>query len=199
MDTGETQDAIQEFALIGRYIVAFEEVLEAMRTTINSILLRNGLDDTDMRVIVTTGLTASPLKDIFRSFVLRDVYLWQQSDETKENMRLVLREILKQVDELTTKRNDIVHGTWEMGSNTFDPEVRTPMFGFKYKHSGQGLWGTLAPDPRELETLIQDCKQTKETFYRLHMALENPHLSFTLLSTRKVSGKTELVLPVLEQ
>lgn len=202
MDTdtaGEDPLTTREFALIGQYVVIFEELLEMMRTTINSILRRNGLDDPDMQAIVTTGSTAEPLQKMFRSFVLREVYLWEQPEPLKENMRLVVPEIIKRITILTEQRNSIVHGTWEMGRSTFNPEVRIPMFGFRFTHTSEGLSGTLAPNPEQLEMLIQYCQQTKTIIYRLHMALENPQLSPTLLSTRRVKRKNELVLPGLPE
>jgi hypothetical protein len=199
MDPVEDPMTTREFALIGQYVVTFEELLEMMRTTINSILRRNGLEDPDMQTIITTGLTSDPLQKVFRSFVLREVNLWEEPDSVKKNMISVVVEVIKRIKALTEQRNSVVHGTWEMGRGTFDPDVRIPMFGFRFKHTGEGLSGTLAPNPEQLEALIRYCEQTKTIIYRLHMALENPHVSPTLLSIRRINRKNELVLPGLPE
>jgi len=93
---------------IGEFIVQFEHVCQAMQTAIRSLLYEQGLQNKSVANILLAGHTAEPLRALFESLIGEIV---NPNDNEKE----IIKNILSRIQEITAKRNDVVHSTWFIG------------------------------------------------------------------------------------
>ena len=93
------------FAPIGRFVVQFENVCEALRSGGTRIFANAGLQKQELAELTFAGLTASPLLDVFVSLVSEAFDLTEPQHETVKDLR-------KRAQELIAIRNRAIHSTW---------------------------------------------------------------------------------------
>ena len=90
------------YAAIGRFVVKFEHVCQAMYGAILWALQSNGLRTQRLADTILAGHTAEPLLKIFGSLLVEI-----RNDDEQD--RKIVRNFLKRVQELIEKRNNIIH------------------------------------------------------------------------------------------
>ena len=102
----EGERAIERMhAPIGRLVVKFEHLVEALRQISVDCFEHNGLAKRSLAQLVLSGLTAGPLLTAFESVVRESTNLTGSQED-------VLSEIVRNVRLLIQKRNVIIHGRW---------------------------------------------------------------------------------------
>jgi len=96
------------YRAIGKFSVKFEQLVFYMRQGITFFLSQNGLKSQQLSHIVLADQTAYPMKTMFAAMIYELVNLSGEE-------RRIVKEILKQVQTLIDRRNDIVHSTWFVG------------------------------------------------------------------------------------
>lgn len=144
--TEQTDDI---YRAIGKFSVKFEQLVFFMCQGIRSILSQQGLRNQQLASIILADQTAYPIQSMFGSMIY-------EVTELNDTERLIVKEILKKVQVLIKKRNDIVHSTWFVGwaspSDTDFTEV-----------SGQKLnKGTFGSKVKSLEFTSADFDQISD-------------------------------------
>ena len=93
---------------IGRFAVAFEKVTDEIRFCIVDALESNGLSNREMGEVMLADLTADPLRRLLGAA------FYIQWPEDVDSQRRVSR-LLNRIQELTSDRNTILHGRWDIG------------------------------------------------------------------------------------
>lgn len=120
------------YRAIGKFAVKFEHLVFSMRLGIGFILSKHGLADQQLSNIMLAELTAQPMKNILASMIPQ---IMELSDTDKH----ILKSILKRVQFLIDKRNEIIHSTWFVGwARTTDTEFDT-VHGYKLTREKSGI------------------------------------------------------------
>jgi hypothetical protein len=149
MDEKERQEKHQQqtqelYAAIGRFAVKFEHVCHAMSDTVLWALQSDGLQTQRLANAVLSDLTAEPLRKIFGA-VLAVV----GDNEVQDEKRIVVK-VLKQVQDLTQIRNDVIHRTWFVGWASAEQEDFSSVTGIKFKNTNKG------PEFKDLSYTVKD-------------------------------------------
>lgn len=139
------------YAAIGRFIVEFEQLIDAIRTHIYFTLMTNGLQDFKLanNVVHSKALTAFPLIDMMSSMLSDQGHLVDEADETKGQ---VWHYIIKQSSVAAERRNQIAHGTWFIGWGNKQTESWSKLEGYKIvpsKKAGASI-KDLGVEPEEI-------------------------------------------------
>lgn len=133
-DTKQKYDEQTEdlYAAIGRFAVEFEHVCHRMRVIIMTILGKEGLANDKVMQILLSEQTAEPLRGVVVSLI----YETQTLSDTD---RKIVHKILKEIQDLTKLRNDVIHGTWFIGWVSSDDTEFTDALGIKFKKDKDGV------------------------------------------------------------
>lgn len=93
---------------IGRFAVAFEILIDKIRQCIVHGLLKNGLTEPDLAQLLVANQTAASLRKLLGA-MFANLY-----PKDEDGRRKVLR-LLKRIEKLTSERNLVLHGTWDIG------------------------------------------------------------------------------------
>lgn len=92
----------------GEFAVQFEHLIDGTRMAIADILQHEGLHNQQVANIILADLTAAPLRNLFGSLV-------GETKNLDKNDRRIFDNVLKRMQALTERRNEIIHGTWYIG------------------------------------------------------------------------------------
>ncbi len=146
---------------MGEFSVTFEQVCHALQTGIVFILDRAGLTNQKISQILLSGITAEPLRALFEALVA-------ETTEFNEKEKLILRNALKRFQELTSARNDIIHGTWFIGWGNESTTDFSSASGMKFHKNKTGA-------------VIKNLAQTAESFQELTDEARSLHAIFSRL------------------
>jgi len=96
------------YSAIGEFAVQFEHVCHYLKLIIMTILAKEGLTKERVLHVLLADYTAEPLRGLVLS-------LLNETQDLSESDKKIVEWILKQVQALTAKRNDVIHGTWFIG------------------------------------------------------------------------------------
>jgi len=157
----ETQSA-EQFEALGRFVQAFEHMVNAART---GIIWMNGSGPKQqhlVRIIAShAAMTAKPLFDVFRATTnsIASAPDYNIPIEEKILVENLLRDVAGRYEKLLKMRNNLLHGTWYIGwasaaQTSFD-EFRV----IKHDVSAKGI--SIANNPstiQEIHLQIDKCK-----------------------------------------
>jgi len=102
----EVERAIDRMhAPIGKLVVEFEHLVDALRQISVQCFEKHGLAKPSLAQLTLSGLTAGPLLAAFESLVRESTNL----NSSQENL---LSEIVRRTRQITQKRNIMIHGRW---------------------------------------------------------------------------------------
>ncbi len=102
----EVEQAIDRMhAPIGKLVVAFEHLVDALRQTSVHCFEKHGLAKPSLAELALSGLTAGPLIAAFESLIRESTSLTEPQED-------LLSEIVRCARQVTQKRNIIIHGRW---------------------------------------------------------------------------------------
>ncbi len=105
METEFNQAIDQMHAPIGKLVVKFEHVVDALRQISVRCFERHGLAKRSLAELALSGLTAGPLIMAFESLLRESTSL----TSVQENL---LSEIIRRARTLVATRNVVIHGRW---------------------------------------------------------------------------------------
>jgi hypothetical protein len=108
----------EEFLLeLGRFAVEFERICEAMRNVVLFIFQSEGLKHQGLAQVVIGDKASAELQALLGAFFSE---LRSRTDEA--DLKAV-RELLKEVKDLTEERNRVIHSAWRFGKNAAYDEL----------------------------------------------------------------------------
>ena len=119
------------YAALGRFAVEFEHVCYYLRLIIMAILSKEGLSNEKVMHILLSDQTAEPLRALMMSLI-------SETHKLSEIDKKIVNKIACRVQELTKKRNDVLHGTWFIGWAHDGDEDFTNAPGVKFKKNKKG-------------------------------------------------------------
>ena len=120
-----------QYRSIGKFAVKFEHVCEAIHSTMLFMLHNEGIKNQKVIQVLLANHTAEPLRVLFESLISVTQSLSQEESK-------IINSVLKRFQELTSKRNDIIHGTWYIGwAATTDTDFSTAI-GLKHHRNKAG-------------------------------------------------------------
>ena len=165
------EDTDKIYHSIGKFVVKFELVCHQLQTGIVCLLNRKGLQDQSVSQILVAGLTAEPLRVQYQSLMAQIMPL----NSTEEKM---VQDALKRFQELTSKRNDVIHGTWFIGyGNEQTTDFSKAMMNKQHKTKQGSNPKCYSYTPDDLDQLSEEADKLKEVFARILPCIAAPDLS----------------------
>lgn len=151
-DKGELrQKQVNEiYQAIGEFAVKFEEVCFSIQNCIIFLLEKEGLKKQSISQILTSGLTAGPLIDLF-------VSLTNESEKPmSELQKIIINNSAKRFIQLFEDRNKIIHNNWFIGYGNTQTTDYSEAHGLKYCKNKEGS------NPKSVKFTAEDFKQLSE-------------------------------------
>lgn len=144
----------EAYEYIGRFCVEFEQVCRSMETCIRTILAESGLTDESIQEILLSGYTAEPLRTLLQNLIGQTII--KTDDE-----RHVCGKLFTRLQELVSKRNDLVHSKWFLvGQDTGDEQLEIKALGRKLHANKRGVaTKDLKLEKPMLNELIEECRE----------------------------------------
>lgn len=152
---------------IGRFVVQFEHMCFELRAGITFTLQKFGLKNQQLAHILTSELTAEPLRTLLQS-------LLSEIEEFDDSDRKIFKAIFKKAQDLIKSRNDIIHGTWFIGWASEDQTDFRIANGHKLQRKASGLAvKELNYSPKDFMALSEECAETEKLVSRLWVSIIN--------------------------
>jgi hypothetical protein len=168
MDDEERRKKYEEqtdelYAAIGRFTVKFEHVCHAMSSGILTMLELAGLRNQRIGQAVLAGLTAEPLKTMFRAVLTE--YCKDQLDDAEQK---IIADVMKRVGGLIESRNNIIHRTWFVGWASESQEDFSTVAGIKTINTARGIeFRSLNWNEAEFDQLSEEADELTKLVNRL--------------------------------
>ena len=183
----------EQFEALGRFVQAFELMVDAVRTTSYSFLSRG--DPKAALVLLHQSMTAKSLFEIMRglygTLVIEYPFLFQ---DDKDTINSVLKLCATEYDKLVNLRNDLLHGTWRIGWARPDQEDFSELFVDKARvWAGGYKLADLPKTAAELSERTKRCEYLTTLLSRLYgavlMALMRSEPSRVRFNVRKENDR----------
>jgi hypothetical protein len=163
------QQTNDEYAALGRYVQAFEDVCERLRIIVVFLLARCGLRNQVLaRILVEhENITALPLLKVTRA-MMQELY-----GENKDAMK-ILKQLYDDFEPEIRRRNHYLHGSWRIGwGNLTEREYSSDSLAHKAKFSPKdGFWiETVVKSVEQLRGVIDRLEEIGSGFSRLDSCL----------------------------
>jgi hypothetical protein len=183
-DQRRTRQTGQLYAAIGRYTVAFELMVHAIRTGCVTFTSVSPTHQRLMNVIFHhKSMSARAMFDIYRSMIAEHVSQAakplddEEDDEELRAITGVLKTLAKRYGDACDDRNDHVHATWIIGHGNDETEDFSSAAFLKGNATAEGL--QFLPGPKtveDLDALAAECKVITDMVYLFHAAYCTPGL-----------------------
>lgn len=166
--TGETQAVSHEeferaqFEAIGRFVQAFEDVVEACRRLLALMVPSDGSSQEKLNLILHHhALTASPLFELAGSVAILHVSQRSADELQTATLKAVLKQASTQFEALVSTRNSVLHGTWRIGwrSPIDDPSEKLTVYKFQPVKGELQRNRHLPATISELLAKVNDCSE----------------------------------------
>lgn len=159
----------ENFALIGRYVQAFEQMVDTVRNGCVMFLSPTAFHERFAKVVLNHQvMTAWPLFGILRSLIWEGLKanpnlseeIQHKMNAERETMRSILKQIDAEYQDALKFRNDILHSTWRIG---WTPNLEFDDFSMieveKLKATNEGLKILrVVQNKKEIEEQILICE-----------------------------------------
>jgi hypothetical protein len=170
--------AKEQFEALGRFVQAFEHLVDEVRTGCVFFVAAGGADPAQRHragiAFHHHSLTAVPLLEILRALV--GDYMLEAARKVERGDREVVRAVLSQIageyQDLSRKRNDIVHGTWFIGWAEPARESEGEMVSMKFGLTPDGLTPKKLPESATaMHALVAACDRLREEIKAVRQSL----------------------------
>jgi hypothetical protein len=192
------QNASEQYECLGRFVEAFESMVSTVRSACINLLSANTQYARWMQIpFYHHSMTAQPLFDIMRGIIaemLKDEKFRkaQRVDESDYRAFLgVLAWIATEYGKLTSKRNDLLHGTWIVGFYGLPDEATSEFAIIRHKINSDGLAvpTDLPKDAEMLRHLARRCEGTHRWISALNDCLPRSLNKKKMKKTFRLNGK----------
>jgi hypothetical protein len=146
------QQQAEEFIMeLGKFVLAFERVCDAMRFLIMFMLRSQGLKNQGMEQVIVGDKASAELQ-----VLLGAIYCELPNQDEKD--RKCVKDVLKEFKEITEKRNVLLHSSWNVGNEAADQELFAATVRFRAKQnqgSGTEVHGISASGVRALSDQLK--------------------------------------------
>ena len=188
-ETPYEKNTREQFEALGRFVQAFEEMVFAARLCCLE-LLAFGLSQQQRRLVAIplyyNNLGAKAVFDIFRAVFIETIsdenYRTTHSLAEAEIQKFssVLSKINRHYDDLSNRRNDLLHGTWIMGAASAEDPDGSKFRVHRLRVSGTGLSEVALPTTAtELLALRDQCQEVRRWIWTIFGCL--PFMAGTLM------------------
>jgi hypothetical protein len=153
------RESQEQLAALGTFVRDFEYLVDRVRTEILMIVTAR-LSTPQIKhqpyvgmILHSRALTAAPLWEILRGMVGQMLGDGLRPDLSRDDILKLVSAINREIEELFSLRNTIVHATWEMGARPRDGESDTWMLMMKNKATIKSGY-TSVEGPRSADELI---------------------------------------------
>lgn len=167
----------EQFAALGRFVQAFEQMVDAGRIACLQLFPTSGggavaIKQQRMIRLLLSQMTAWSIFEQHRAFYME--LLLAAGDAVPADERKILGEVLvyidREVGELVKARNALLHGTWRIGWASAADEDFSELRVHKEKISKQGLVAHSFPNSVvELDVISSRCNAVTELVCRVWM------------------------------
>lgn len=175
-----TKNTREQYETLGRFVEAFELMVnEAREICIERICAGIGSSEREQLIEIPfhhQAMTAKPLYDIMRAIIVEIVNKPTSSHNADAaKFKSLLGHIAGEYDHLSSKRNELVHGTWFIGFVSHDDPDAKEFFIRKYKTSADGLVSAkeLPKNASELLALRDRCDVLRTWLGHVDFCLQN--------------------------
>jgi hypothetical protein len=160
------QAQAEEFMLeFGRFGIAFERVCEGMRSAIIDIFHSEGLKHQGLSQVVIGDKASAELQ------VLLGALFTELRARTDEDDQKAVRELLKEVKELTEARNTVIHSAWQFGRNAAFAEMYATSVRPRTKQTKGAVPELHGVSANYLRQLTDRCKQLQIQLRRVQYSV----------------------------
>jgi hypothetical protein len=183
-DTPYEKNTREQYEALGRFVEAFEEMVHEARTCCLLDLLQFGLSPQQKKLVEIPlyyhALGAKAVFDIFRAVFIETIR--DEDYRTKhaiahaeiDKFSSVLSKINGHYEDLCSRRNDLLHGTWFVGYTSAEDDDSSKFHVHRLRVSGKGLSAVSLPSTApELLALRDQCQEVREWICTVHACL--PH------------------------
>ena len=161
-----------QFESLGRFVQAFELMVEVTRTT-NSFFLSRGdpkLGQMTNVVLFHSSMTAWPLFEIMRGLYAQAAENYPEFFDQNERSTLnqVMAYCATEYSKLLELRNNLLHGTWRIGWTSAEQQDFSEMLVHKFKGNKSGYaLVDLPKTAEELDAETRRCEALKDLLYQI--------------------------------
>ncbi|MCE1181403.1 MAG: hypothetical protein LWW81_03735 [Rhodocyclales bacterium] len=163
----------EEFIMeLGKFVLQFERVCDAMRFLIMFSLRSQGLKNPGIEQVIVGDKAAAELQ-----ILLGAIYC--ELPEHDESDRNCVKSLLKDFKEITEKRNILLHSSWNLGNKASDQELYAATVRFRAKQnkgSGTEVHGYTASYIRDLSNQL---KRVQVLLQRLQYCITQKGFKFS--------------------
>jgi hypothetical protein len=159
------KNAKEQYETLGRFVCAFEEMVNETRSACISIVQSMIAESTLLLHVIFNHqiLTAKPLFEIMRVMIAERLKETDADDKQRATFSDVLAQLATEYSDLTNKRNNLLHGTWFIGYPTTEDENSENFIVLKYTGKKHGLGQLDLPQSvTELRDLISRCELARD-------------------------------------
>jgi hypothetical protein len=189
----------EQYEALGRFVEAFEAMVNEARVCCID-LLGAGLTHRQQQLIAIPlhhqSFSAKPVFDTFRAVffeVIADKKFQKEHRLAEADVKTfsgVLGAISGEYGDLTSQRNNLLHGTWFIGYRGPDNPDASIFYVNKFTTSSTGLRQLELPKTAtELDALRSRCEQARTWINTVHGCLPTSRASLTLDRCFKLDGK----------
>lgn len=163
---GLRQEQVDEIhQTIGEFTVKFEEVCFSIQNCIFFLLEKEGLKKQSISQILTSGLTAKPLIDLFVSLV------YETEKPISESKKIIIDNSAKRFRKLIEDRNMIIHNNWFIGYGNNQTTDYSRAIGFKYDKNSKGSnFKSVKYTANDFKKLSENCEELINIFIWINHA-----------------------------
>jgi hypothetical protein len=197
IDDEHERDKKEQYEVLGRFVEAFEAMVDEVRETAINLLERDQRHRRLIEIVIHHQVfSAKPLYEIFRGVIVAiiDDSIWVQkakedgtihdldieslshpltfTPKNREAFLGVMKAITTEYDSLCSTRNDLLHGTWYIGYPSGEEAPPSEFMVHKYKTTKEGLSRAELPkNAEQLRELTIRCETTVDWLVWLHVCL----------------------------
>jgi hypothetical protein len=165
----------EQYETLGRFVEAFELMVNAVRRVCIDLLPHDGNHDHLIEIVFHHQvMTAKPLFEIMRATIadlLKNVSHRAHGD--RDFFNDLLSFVQKGYDDLVNKRNNLLHGTWIIGTRSGRDPDASQFYLFKYTTTKHGLEMLKLPrTTTELRELTKRCDETRAWIENIGVSLD---------------------------
>lgn len=150
---------------LGRFGIAFERVCEGMRSVILDIFQSEGLKHQGLSQVVVGDKGSAELQILLGALFTE---LRSRTDDTDQK---AVRDLLKEVKELTEARNMVIHSAWQFGRNAAFAEMYATSIRPRTKQTKGAVPELHGLSASYLRALTETCKKLQVQFRRVQYSI----------------------------
>ena len=159
------EDEDSFYRAIGKFAVKYEHLSFALQTGIIWCLHKEGLRNQQLSQIATANLTMQPLASIFQSMIF-------ELNDPNEQEKQILNEVFKRIQNVSEKRNLVIHCNWFVGYGGTPQGDFSEVSGVKFHRNKRGASAKIPKyGVSDFEALSEDCDDLRKLVFHIWICM----------------------------